>query len=201
MIPNTVDTDLFHLKSSSPGDLAEPTRFLYIGRLAEMKNVHNLIRAIGLLAGRASLTIVGGGDSEEELRQLADGLNCDIEFIDNVNNSELPDIYRAHDVFVMPQLYASGMSKVMIEAMSCGLPTISSDLQAHREVVTDGVNGFLCGIDAESMAACARRVIEMSPGKLAEVVEKARADTVEQYSMQSNVDREYALYMSLLDAA
>jgi glycosyltransferase involved in cell wall biosynthesis len=200
VIPNTVDTDLFFPDKQRVRRFYDPVRFLYIGRLAEMKNVHNLITAIGRLEGDACLTIVGGGDDADELRRLANEQSCSIEFIDNVDNSDLPEIYRRHDVFVMPQLYASGMSKVMIEAMSCGLPTISSNLEAHREVITDGVNGYLCEFDADSIAACAKRVIETNPDMLAELIERARIDVVEHYSMRSNIGREYELYRALLGA-
>ena len=44
-------------------------------------------------------------------------------------------------------------------------------------------------------------MIEMDPDALGRVVEIARADAVERYSMQSNIDREYALYSTLLQAA
>jgi glycosyltransferase involved in cell wall biosynthesis len=165
-----------------------------------MKNVHNLIYAVGMLGGKASLTVLGGGDKEDDLRRLADAQNCAVEFIENVDNSDLPEVYRGHDVFVMPQLYASGMSKVMIEAMACGLPTISSDLEAHREVISDGVNGFLSGVDADAIAACARKVLGTGATELKRVAETARRDVVERYSLQSNVDREYALYRSLVGA-
>jgi glycosyltransferase involved in cell wall biosynthesis len=198
VIPNTVDTRLFAPVEARAEIFSDPVRMLTVGRLAHMKNIHNLIAAVGRLDGLVNLTIVGGGDYAGELKTLAAEQACDIRFMENVNNSQLPDIYRRHDIFIMPQLYASGMSKVMIEAMACGLITIGSDLQAHREVIEDGSNGFLCGVDADSIAACTRKIIEERPGYLFGIKETARKNIVERYSMDANVDREYALYRALL---
>ena len=100
----------------------------------------------------------------------------------------------------MPQLYASGMSKVMIEAMACGLITIGSNLQSHCEVIEDGVNGFLCGIDADAIRECFRKIIDCSPERRQDVAIAARKSAVEHYSLKTNINREYALYTALVGA-
>lgn len=200
VIPNTVDTRLF----TPPADkavLSDPVRLLAVGRLAHMKNFHNLILASGRLGRAVRLTLVGGGDYASELKRLAGEQPCEIDFVANVENSDLPGIYRAHDIFIMPQLYASGMSKVMIEAMACGLLTVGSDLKAHHEVIEHGVNGFLCGLDDGSIADCIRTIIETGPERLAAVSRRAREDAVHRYSLEANVDREFSLYASLVGVA
>lgn len=201
VIPNTVDTELFSPSESRKVFESNPIRVLSVGRLVHMKNYHNLIAAVSRFNGALSLTLVGGGDEEEKLKGLAAEQSCTIKFVHNTKHSDLPSMYRSHDIFIMPQVYASGMSKVMIEAMACGLITIGSDLRSHREVIEDGVNGFLCGVDADAIGECLQRIIDCSPKRRQDVATAARRSAIDCYSLKANISREYSLYTSLVGAA
>jgi glycosyltransferase involved in cell wall biosynthesis len=75
---------------------------------------------------------------------------------------------------------------------------VASDIGAHREVLTDGVNGFLCQPDAASLAACLERVVAASDAERQAVTERARADVVQKYAMDVNARREVGIYRTLL---
>lgn len=66
--------------------------------------------------------------NEKELKNYA--LQNDVEhsiiFIDDVNNVE--DYLRASDIFVLPTMFDDGMSNALLEAMTCGLPVIASNI-------------------------------------------------------------------------
>jgi len=117
-----------------------------------------------------------------------------------VANAALPDRLRRADVLLLPQLYGAGMSKVMIEAMACGLIVVASDIEAHRQVLADGRNGFICGMETDSIAACLRRLLDTAPDELAAIAQQGVEDVSEKYSMRSNARRELAIYRSLIDA-
>ena len=67
---------------------------------------------------------------------------------------DIPTLLAATDIFVMPTYYREGIPRALLEAASMGLPLIASDMPGCREVVKDGVNGFLIPpLDTEAMAA------------------------------------------------
>lgn len=200
VMPNVVDTRLF---SPSPQPRRSEGRFrvLSIGRFVEMKNFQGLIRAAAPLGGRIEVVLVGDGPYRQALEQVAADTNAAVEFRSFLPNSAIPDELRAADVFVMPQLYGSGMSKVLLEAMACGTLAIASDIRPHREVVQDGVNGLLCGSEPAAIRAALERALSMTDDKRADVVARARQDVLDHYSMHALARREMAIYHSMLSVA
>lgn len=58
--------------------------------------------------------------------------------------SEMKEIYRQIHCTVHPTFYPEGMSNVLLESCACGRPIITTDRSGCREIVEDGVNGFIC---------------------------------------------------------
>lgn len=98
-----------------------PKRFLYVGRLIECKNLRFLIEVFN--KNGKSLTIVGKGPLENELKELAKG---NIKFIGFIANEKLPEVYKAHDIFILPSR-TEPWGLVVEEAIYWGLPVITSD--------------------------------------------------------------------------
>lgn len=96
-------------------------RCLYVGRLIEVKNLRLLIEAFNQ-SGR-QLTIVGTGEMEQELKAMA---GSNVEFLGFIDNERLGDIYRSHDLFILPSSYEP-WGLVVEEAIYWGLPTLVSD--------------------------------------------------------------------------
>jgi len=65
-----------------------------------------------------------------------------VEVRPSVSAAELLDAYQTSDVFVFPSL-GEGFGHVLLEAMACGLPVISTTRTAARDLVHDGIEGFL----------------------------------------------------------
>ena len=63
-----------------------------------------------------------------------------VEFAGHQNNIE--EIWRKHHALVLPSRF-EGMPLVVVEAMLCGRPCIATDVGGNRELVRDGINGFL----------------------------------------------------------
>lgn len=99
----------------------KPVRYIYVGRLINVKNVELLIEEFN--SNGKPLTIVGSGILEQKLRQQA---YSNITFLGFVSNEKLGVIYQAHDVFILPSYYEP-WGLVVEEALYWGLPVIVSD--------------------------------------------------------------------------
>lgn len=96
-------------------------KYLYVGRLIDCKNLEFLVEQFNK-SGR-QLTIVGKGELECRLREMA---NSNITFKGFVDNDNLPEIYRKHNVFILPSK-SETWGMVVEEAIYWGLPVLVSD--------------------------------------------------------------------------
>ena len=139
-----IDTILFSPAKTfrSPSDALG---ILFLGRIAPVKNLDILVRAVQLVRQRAPvrLTIVGaptlGRSVErgyyEQVKLLANdlGLTGLVDFQSPVANKDTPAIYRKHDLFVNLTVTGS-FDKSTLEAMACGIPVLVSNL-AFRDIL------------------------------------------------------------------
>ena len=87
------------------------------------------------------LSVIGTGPNERVLRRMVErsGLN-NVKFVGHQNNIE--EIWIQHHALVLPSRF-EGMPLTVLEAMLCGRPCIVTDVGGNRELVRDGINGFL----------------------------------------------------------
>ena len=117
-------------------------KFLYVGRLVEVKNLKFLIDVFNELPG-LELTIAGFGEQDQELKTMA-GKN--IYFLGAVNNKKLPHIYQSHDVFILPSK-SEPWGLVVEEALNNGLPVIVSNMVGCHEAIVNRNNGLVFKYD------------------------------------------------------
>jgi glycosyltransferase involved in cell wall biosynthesis len=136
-------------------------RVLFVGRMARDKKIELVIRALAAVEG-ANLLLAGRGDHQEHLRDLAKelGVAARVHFLGYVPDTDLPDLYRAADLFVIAA-EVEVQSIPTLEAASTGLPIIAANAAALPELVKDGVNGYLVPPDDEqAFAAALRRILD-----------------------------------------
>lgn len=126
-------------------------RFLvaYLGVMAPQDGVDHLVRAVHYLVhekGRTdiSFTLMGAGDSYQDLRELTAELGLDgvVEFTGRIPDAEVEAILATADVCVSPDPRnplndRSTMNKVL-EYMACGRPIVAFDLREHRASAAEG---------------------------------------------------------------
>lgn len=121
-------------------------RILFVGRITGEKQLDKLVRAFAKLdpALNASLELVGGGDQESYLRQLAASLGVGkrVTITGYVEESFLRSELTRATVFAMPSI-AELQSIATMEAMASGLPIVAANAMALPHLVHDGDNGFL----------------------------------------------------------
>src|SRR5690606_8543792 len=118
-----------------------PEQLLFLSSLRERKGLFLFLRALHELrrdnpAVRA--TIAGDWQDAAEKRRGMDlirelNLESAVDFVGEVNGPEKVRLYRAHSIFVFPPTQPEGLPWVLLEAMSAGLPVVTTDQGAIRE--------------------------------------------------------------------
>ena len=117
---------------------------LFVGRLAEEKNIEELFGHLSELPSEARLLLVGDGPRKEALRTLAEqeNLGSRVIFAGMISPQEIADYYAAGDVFVSAsQSETQGLT--YIEAMASGLPLLCKKDDCLDSVIQNGQNGFV----------------------------------------------------------
>jgi len=116
----------------------------YAGALIPEKGVDLLVRACaGLPDAGWRLAIVGDGPERAQLGALAGtlGIGDRVDFFGQRASTQMPDVYPAFDVLVLPSLsrpnWKEQFGRVLIEAMACGVPVIGSDSGEIPNVIGD----------------------------------------------------------------
>ena len=133
MVRNWLPESIAHCKREVKKNTENKVSFLFAGWVVEKKGVRELLEAFSqsdILKEHAELTIAGGGDLLDELKNevIARGLS-QIKLPGWVEQEEVHCLMDKHDVFVLPT-YAEGFPNVLLEAMSHGMAVISTDVGA-----------------------------------------------------------------------
>jgi len=165
-----------------------------VGRLVAEKGYPELFDAMRGMEG-CRLVVVGGTDPEK-----ADALSAAaVEEAERSGviiagfRSDLPDVYAALDVFVLPS-HREGFPRVGMEAAASGLPIVTTNVRGCRQIVSDGVNGFLVPVRS---AADLRRAIAalVSDADLRARMGAASAERArEEFDERAVVDRIFHCY-------
>jgi len=203
-IPQGVDCRRFvPAIDRTPGDGI--WRLLYAGRFDPKKGLGVLLEAMHLLHQQrqdVTLKLVGGsrmGGNDKAFRQQAAelGLTDHIEFAEAVPWAQMPQVMAAADLFVLPSFYDS-FGIVLIEAMACGIPVVSTRCGGPEDIVDDSV-GLLAKVgDAESLAAAIDDVLNRY-GQFDREAIRRRAE--KRYDYRQVAAQIYAVYEDVLKGA
>jgi glycosyltransferase involved in cell wall biosynthesis len=194
VIHNAVEVDA--AQQATPG--GSPMRIVSVGRLAPPKDFGTLLRAVARLrADDVATTLLGDGPDrprlEAEIAEL--GLAGSVTLAGDV-----PDVatrLAGADVFVLSSC-SEGMPISVLEAMAAGLPVVATDVGGLREVVEDGVTGFL--VPAGDARALGERLaqLEADPALRCELGAAARRRAAADFALPGWRRRHVELYEDLL---
>ena len=173
---------------------------LFVGRLIPLKGVVHLIRAMGRVVAQcpdARLVLVGEGAERSHLTELSRKLALEqhILFVGQRPHEDVVRFMRAADVFVLPSLIES-FGIVLVEAMSCGLPVVASNVMGIPAIVEDGRNGFLTSPGDEGALADRITRLLVDPAERGRVGRTNKLRALD-YAMPRIVDR----FLTLWDGA
>lgn len=194
VVPNYVDTTVFR----PIADKRATYDICCLARSAPQKNLDTLLDAMALLkrGGRQfSALLIGSAAGNKTLRDRATALDLDLTYRMRVPNEDLPEIYAQCQIFVLPSLY-EGHPKALIEAMSCGLPCIGTNVEGIREDLRHLDSGYLCDTNTVSLAAALDTLLDDRELQRA-LGNSARSYVQASYNIEKVLELELALLQSL----
>lgn len=189
LIPNYVDIDTFR-----PLSIAKKRDLVFVGRLAQQKNLKNLLKALN--GTKYSLDIYGNPLEGQHLKALSLELGLDVKFLAPVKNYDLPSIIQQYSIFILPSLY-EGMPKVLLEAMACGMPCIGTNVIGTKEVIRDRYNGILVEPTVEAIKAGISLLLKDCDLRK-RIGAQARVDMEKHFSFKKYVQKENKLFLELI---
>ena len=197
-----VEPDMFRPAPSRP---ERPVTIGYYGRLTEAKGVQVLLRAAADLTGDWRLVVVGGGEHENALRELAGslGLGERVTFRPPVGSGEVPALLQEFDIVAVPSLttatWKEQFGRVIIEAMAARVTVVGSDSGEIPHVI--GEAGMVTPEgDARALAGALQTLIN-NPGRRANLAEAGRQRALGHYTQAALAARYHAAYRQLAGPA
>jgi len=204
VIPNFVDTEVYTPKEncvfkSHFAPNGEKV-LVHISNFRPVKRVPDVIRIFNLVKQKipSKLILAGDGPERSECEKLVRELNLknDVYFLGK--QEAVVDILNAGDLFIMPsQSESFGLSA--LEAMACGLPTITTSIGGLPELVVHNETGYIAEIgDVERMAKYAIDLL-INPNKYKKFSENARKRAVEHFNKEKIVKQYEDFYERIVN--
>ncbi|MGB4347346.1 MAG: glycosyltransferase family 4 protein [Burkholderiaceae bacterium] len=199
--------DLFRFTASRlPGTTIEATRFrfLLISRMLWEKGVGEFAEAAKLIRSRwpkAECCLLGfldvknpGAISRSQMDEL---VASGITYLGTSDDVRV-EIAQA-DCIVLPSYYREGTPRTLLEAAAMARPIITTDAVGCREVVDDGVNGYLCKVrDARDLAAKMEQMLSLSPEQRSKMGQQGRAKMVAEFDEKIVINKYLAAIEQIL---
>jgi glycosyltransferase involved in cell wall biosynthesis len=164
-----------------------------VGRLVAVKNHTVLLSALAELESdgvAAQLVLVGDGPRREHLAREAKSLGIAdrVELMGAIPHSRIADVLRTLAVFAQPSL-SEGEPRALLEAQAVALPSVVSDIPAHRGIVRDSETAVIVDAhDASAWAKSIRMLIE-DPERAARIGAAGRAVVCAEHEFDTLLDR------------
>lgn len=179
-----------------------PIRLLFMGALIKRKGIVDLISAVKNISDDSiepfELWIAGTGEDEKKLKEFSKqcGVDEKVKFLGWINRDAKPQLLKETDVLVLPS-YNEGLPIAILEAMSYGLPIISSDVGSISEAVEVGKSGYLFQPgNTDTLSQCLKQIIS-DERKYEEFSKNSRRIAEEKFSDTIFFSKVEALYKKL----
>jgi glycosyltransferase involved in cell wall biosynthesis len=182
---------------------------LAVGGLEPRKGSDNLVRALAAVRRRSGLDpvlVVVGGHSFQDYRAYSDAVRAelpclglepgrDVVEVGTVPDADMPAWYRAADALAFPSV-KEGFGLAVLEAMSAGVPVVTSDLPVFREYLVPGRDALLVPVgDVDALADALLAVLTDGPLRAALVA--AGSDVVQRFTWAQSARRHLDVYAAL----
>lgn len=184
--------------SKTSYNLRKPISLLFVGRLVKQKGVDIAIKAIGGLTKKGfnlKLTIVGRGEEEQYLKELAQELP--IDFLGARAN--ISKIMNTHDIILIPSRW-EGFGLVAIEAALVGIPIIASKVDALSRIIENEKSGLL--FSPENINELQEKIICLihSDALRQELANNAKKVAEDNWTMDKYIKNFLRFYENILDS-
>jgi D-inositol-3-phosphate glycosyltransferase len=168
---------------------------LYAGRLIRWKGVNYLLDALTCLDANVRLLVAGEGEERArlELQARAMGIEGRVFFLGRVAQADLPEIYRASDLVVLPSLAHETFSIVACEALACERAVVGTNVGGIPELVQELVPPG----DAEALANKIRMLLA-NPTRRSEIARHGREQVFSYLTWDATTARVVQVYQRLM---
>ena len=195
-LPNVVDTDFF---TPTGRTCDTPFTFLNVAALTPIKSQNLLITAFAEVLRshhELQLIIVGEGPERKRLeKQITKfGIEKNVTLTGFLDRNSVKKYMQSADAFVLSSSYET-FGVVLIEAMSCGLPVISTKCSGPESIITNERLGKLCNISSHSLAMAMEEVYNNGTGYDKAFIRKYATDNFSNFAVSQKLT---TLYQNLL---
>ncbi len=171
---------------------------LFVGRLRYYKGLTFLLQALTHMRTPARLLLVGSGPEQQRLQHQAytSGLMERVTFLGDVSDAELPAVYAAANVFVLPShLRAEAFGIVQLEAQAAGLPVVCTEIGTGTSYVTQhGQTGFVVPPAHPPALAQALDVLLANPALAQRMGQAGRTRAMQEFTHAHMLERVEQVY-------
>ena len=187
-----LDTNKFQTATVNRNEKREALGFreddillLSVGELQKRKNHEPVIRALaGIENEKIKYLICGCGELEQHLKDLVKQLKLESKVFFLGHRYDIPEILKCVDVFIHPSL-REGLGIAALEAMSVGLPLITSDVQGIKDYMVNGKTGFILKpFDIEGYRASIEKLL--ADGQLRQKIGEHNRIAVQKYDIKNS---------------
>jgi len=208
VVPNAVDLDRFERVPASHGESArvpitgapplpaDAFLLVTVGRQVRRKGFVWFIETVmPKLPERVVFWLAGDGPERQNIEAAIERADFGqrVRCLGKISETELVNLYRRGDLFVMPNIVVpgdmEGFGIVMLEAGACGLPTLAADLEGIRDVIEESVNGWLAPTeDADAFAARIQTLLD-DPDSLREASDRTAEHVTSTFRWETTAQR------------
>lgn len=199
-ISNFIDEKFVQIAENTIENRKHTPTLLYVGRLVENKGLELLINTFAKLQNEdCHLNIIGFGRLEKELKEKIEKLRLEnkVSFIGFVPHLQLPKYYKSADIFIHPAPRPDPFPKTILEALTCNLPVLTSDVGTPPEIIENAGLTFKHN-NPNDLLKKIRLLI--NDRNLRKSLAKNCKSVVSKYSFKSSVNKLIALYEELLES-
>ena len=172
-----------------------------VGRLEQTKGQEILLQAFAVVYRKhpdSWLVLAGKGKLERQLRNIATELNIQEHVLFLGHRSDVPEILKACDVFVLPSI-AEGLPSALLEAMATGMPVIASKVGGVSEILASpGLGIMVPSKSVEALSGAMETMINMDETERAETGRVLRMRVLEQFTEEKMISAMVGQYMEVM---
>lgn len=187
-----VKPNLVRVLNSSDMTPVKRNGAIFVGRLDSRKGIWTLLSAIERI--NIPLTLVGDGDLRPEIEEwLLKRPSLKVEITGWLDSVEVAGRIKEASVLVLPSEFYESFGNVIIEAFSCGIPVITTNIGAQSELVQHGQTGYLYAYgDVDALANALQTLLD-NPELSLEMGKNARRE----FEMKYTAERNYRTLMDI----
>ena len=163
----------------------------YIGRIKSEKGVMNFIEAIPKVTKELKNTefIIGGeGDLLNEIKTMKELQHYHVTITGWIPQENFADYLNELKLLVLPTQHTEGLPTIILEAMACGTPVLTTQVGAISDIIKEGETGFI--MDSNSPECIAKKIIKVLNCNYLERIAKNVQQLIEEnYGYESAVER------------